>query len=329
MTRTFEQVADERQAVIDQADLLRTGELELSAKAIAGLGEYAYRLAQDEQTMPVQAEQLMVTLAASTKNPEITSLTHFVIDQVHPEPHIAKESHLIADLTIEKTDKENSVSWANQRALVEAAKQLYGVDPEEMLARTRGGIYGAEANARALNRQNNSTNTYEVDLESAKDQRVSRYNSDTLEKLEKDDAKPEALVTPKEELYEEIHDAKQRIENAPDDTSAQIIRDGLDDAAIELAALVLPKNAREDLFDHSTLKMIKGHELPSPKDALVIADVAETVNDDRLKSAVEEILRELPAAKREQCEQVLNLAHQKECSPLDVATEISPALIAA
>lgn len=105
-----QQIASQRDEINITADLIRTGELQLSEFETRQLGWRAIELAQSPHTGAADAEIMMTNLAASTKLAEHAIMAHRTINEVFSEAHSSadhrRESHNLASRVIAMTNRD-------------------------------------------------------------------------------------------------------------------------------------------------------------------------------------------------------------------------------
>lgn len=122
-----------QQDLLNKAEAIRSGELEVTAKETANIAQVALLLA--DVLPPDQAEMLVVSIAAATHDEEAIRMAHREIDLLFEDkPDRCRQSHDIANLTILYTDSETSLDQATVKALC-SENEAHGVDLEAPLER--------------------------------------------------------------------------------------------------------------------------------------------------------------------------------------------------
>lgn len=330
---------DDLRKILQQISLQESGVVLLSGsqKSPDELGEKLY---QDPEAMKNHAVEAARKLAAVTLQ-EISNLDIADIIQDNKailHPPTLETGILLSEAAVRTHDKFTSelayVALANPSVDREIAEDLTAqLDIAFAKTTEEAASLQQELNVLHAERDNKLDELTLLSGASDKATRLSIYDDKTLARLAATDDAKEIHQLPKRELYSNIEDAKRMISKAGEDkTLEKIGEQGLDDAASELAAFVLPHEAREKIFDDKTLTFVDGYSQPSAKDALLVAEAADQTGNTALKTAVEAIIDKIaestPDVSRK-CEQAIELAHTRHITPLKAAEEIDRQLLVA
>lgn len=298
---TFEEIAQQRQEVIDQAELIRTSEHPIDYEVISELGERAFSLAQHDYTYPAQAEYMMTHVAASTKDPSIIDKAHKTIDNVFSSQpdHLRAESHDLANRTIELTNKQRSMQQASGIAIEQSFMERYNTTSDGILSRMM---------------------EHEADLHEQ------RYNK-AAEKYD-----PREEVVSQKEAYGLWKTAFKSLEVSQEEVLRQIAAEEIAEVAEIVAAKVLPSSERGQIDQEAVSQAGDEHREAAPIDAYIVAQTAREIKErlqtpdthvvEALTQLADTILEHLPEADKKSCEAALAKVDSEHMSPLEAAQEI-------
>ena len=129
----FDRVQQERDDILQTAEAVRSGERVLSNAEAKELGRLAINLARNKYLGAAEAEAMMVSLAASTKDQGHSVLAHRTINERFnlSSPEHRRSSHEIASRVIAMTNKDLDPATANGQAIEEAFIDRYGHTSDE------------------------------------------------------------------------------------------------------------------------------------------------------------------------------------------------------